>query len=71
MTDPPTASAAFRRAADLAEAHGLVPWRIRALLGLGFVELLATVETHVANLLAKTGATGRGGLAQYAGAQTP
>jgi hypothetical protein len=36
------AATAFRRAADLAEAHGLVPWRIRALQGLGFCELLAT-----------------------------
>nr|WP_296065005.1 LuxR family transcriptional regulator [uncultured Actinoplanes sp.] len=48
MNDPVAASAAFRRAADLAEAHGLVPWRIRALLGLGFVELLATeTSAHV------------------------
>ncbi|MGK5678131.1 ATP-binding protein [Actinoplanes sp. URMC 104] len=55
MSDPAAASAAFRRAADLAEAHGLVPWRIRALLGLGFVELLATetsAHAHQARRLA-------------------
>jgi DNA-binding CsgD family transcriptional regulator len=37
--DVRAAAEAFRRAADLAEEHGLVPWRIRALLGLGVVEL--------------------------------
>ncbi len=42
MSDDAAAAAAFRLAADLAEAHGLVPWRIRALLGLGFGQLLAT-----------------------------
>jgi DNA-binding CsgD family transcriptional regulator len=39
LTDVRAAGEAFRRAADLAEEHGLVPWRIRALLGLGTVEL--------------------------------
>ena len=37
---PAEAAAAFQRAADVAEAHGLVPWRIRALFGLGTVESL-------------------------------
>jgi DNA-binding CsgD family transcriptional regulator len=38
-TEPDAAVYAFRRAADLAEEYGLVPWRIRALLGIGTVEL--------------------------------
>jgi DNA-binding CsgD family transcriptional regulator len=45
MTDPAAASAAFARAAGLAEAHGLVPWRIRALIGLATVQLLSTEES--------------------------
>jgi DNA-binding CsgD family transcriptional regulator len=45
MTDPAAASAAFTRAADLAEAHGLVPWRIRALIGLGTMQLLSTEDS--------------------------
>jgi DNA-binding CsgD family transcriptional regulator len=48
LTDPAAGADSYRRAADLAEAHGLVPWRVRALLGLGTVELLrdrtATLE---------------------------
>jgi DNA-binding CsgD family transcriptional regulator len=48
LTDPARAAEVFRRAADLAEEHGLVPWRVRALLGVGTVELhreqTATVE---------------------------
>ena len=39
LTDAHAAAEAFRRAADLAEEHRMVPWRIRALLGLGTVEL--------------------------------
>jgi DNA-binding CsgD family transcriptional regulator len=39
LADARVAAEAFRQAADLAEEHGLVPWRIRALLGLGAVEL--------------------------------
>jgi DNA-binding CsgD family transcriptional regulator len=39
LSDRAAAAAAFRRAADLAEEHGLAPWRIRALLGLGTTEL--------------------------------
>ena len=48
LADPARAAQVFRRAADLAEEHGLVPWRVRALLGVGTVELhreqTATVE---------------------------
>jgi DNA-binding CsgD family transcriptional regulator len=65
-TDPPTAARAFRRAADLAEEYGLAPWRIRALLGLGTVDLqsgqTATLE-HVRDL-----ALDAGMLAEVAGA---
>jgi hypothetical protein len=39
LTDMQAAGEAFRLAADLAEQYGLVPWHIRALLGLGTVEL--------------------------------
>jgi DNA-binding CsgD family transcriptional regulator len=39
LPDARAAAEAFRQAADLAEEHGLVPWRIRALLGLGVIEL--------------------------------
>jgi DNA-binding CsgD family transcriptional regulator len=39
LPDARAAAEAFRQAADLAEEHSLVPWRIRALLGLGAVEL--------------------------------
>ena len=40
MTDPASAAGSFRRSADVAEASGLVPWRIRALFGLATVQLL-------------------------------
>jgi len=39
LPDARAAAEAFRQAADLAEEHSLVPWRIRALLGLGTIEL--------------------------------
>ena len=39
LTDMQAAGEAFRLASDLAEQYGLVPWHIRALLGLGTVEL--------------------------------
>jgi DNA-binding CsgD family transcriptional regulator/tetratricopeptide (TPR) repeat protein len=66
MADPVAAAAAFRRAADLAEAHGLVPWRIRALQGLGFSELLAT-ETSAHLEQARQLAQDAGMLAEVAG----
>jgi DNA-binding CsgD family transcriptional regulator len=44
-TDPVAAARAFRRAAEVAEAHALLPWRIRALFGLRAVELLTTGAT--------------------------
>ncbi len=66
MTDPAAAAAAFRRAADLSEAHGLVPWRIRALQGLGFSELLAT-ETSAHLEQARQLAQDAGMLAEVAG----
>ncbi|MFF5176297.1 ATP-binding protein [Micromonospora sp. NPDC000089] len=54
-----SAAAAFRRAADVAEAHLLTPWRIRALFGLGTVELLtagsATSLEEVADLAREAG----------------
>lgn len=66
--DRPTAeaTAAFRRAADLAEANGLVPWRIRALFGLGTVEMLET-ETSAHFDTARELALDAGMLAQVAG----
>jgi DNA-binding NarL/FixJ family response regulator len=66
MSDPAAAAAAFRRAAALAEAHGLVPWRMRAMLGLGFTELLAT-DTSVHLARARELAQEAGMLADVAG----
>lgn len=40
MVDQRAAGEVLQRAASVAEAHGLVPWRIRALYGLATVELL-------------------------------
>jgi len=40
LTDPAVASTAFRRAAQYAAEHGLLPWRVQALFGLGRIELL-------------------------------
>ncbi|MDD7942792.1 AAA family ATPase [Actinomycetospora lutea] len=40
--DPERSAAAFRRAADLAERHGLTDWRIRALSELGVADLFGT-----------------------------
>jgi DNA-binding CsgD family transcriptional regulator len=40
LRDPAAAAAAFSRAAQVAAEHGLTPWRVEALLGLGTVELL-------------------------------
>ncbi|MFC5140982.1 ATP-binding protein [Actinomycetospora rhizophila] len=41
-TDPERSAAAFRRAADLAERHGLTDWRIRALAELGVADIFGT-----------------------------
>jgi DNA-binding CsgD family transcriptional regulator len=66
MSDPGSASAAFALAADLAEAHGLIPWRIRALIGLATVQLLSIEESP--NLeLARGLALDAGMLAEVAG----
>jgi DNA-binding CsgD family transcriptional regulator len=40
VTDPAVAARAFRRAAQEAAEHGLLPWRVQALFGLGRIELL-------------------------------
>lgn len=40
-TDPAAAGSALRRAAQVAAEHGLIPWRVEALFGLGAVELSA------------------------------
>jgi DNA-binding CsgD family transcriptional regulator len=42
---PADASAAFGRAAQSAAEHGLLPWRIEALFGLGLLELEGQVST--------------------------
>jgi DNA-binding CsgD family transcriptional regulator len=42
---PADASAAFGRAAQCAAEHGLLPWRIEALFGLGLLELEGQVST--------------------------
>lgn len=41
-TDPERSAAAFRRAAAIAERHGLTAWRIRALSELGVADLFGT-----------------------------
>ena len=40
LHDPQAASSSFRRAAQVAAEHGLVGWRVEALIGLGSLELL-------------------------------
>ncbi len=40
LADPPAAADAFREAAQVASEHGLRPWRVEALSGLGTIELL-------------------------------
>jgi DNA-binding CsgD family transcriptional regulator len=49
LSDPGQALEAFGRAAQLASEHGLRPWRVEALLGVGSIELLD--EEHSAALL--------------------
>ncbi|HXV92615.1 MAG TPA: helix-turn-helix transcriptional regulator, partial [Pseudonocardia sp.] len=43
--DPAASTAAFERAARVADRHGLTPWRIRALAELGATELFGAVPT--------------------------
>ena len=43
--DPPASRAAFARGERLAAAHGLVPWRLRALAELGGLDLLEGGDT--------------------------
>ena len=40
LSDGERARALFRTAAELAAEHGLKPWRVEALLGLGTIELM-------------------------------
>jgi DNA-binding CsgD family transcriptional regulator len=60
---PADASAAFGRAAQCAAEHGLVPWRIEALFGLGLLELVEQVPTpsldEARELAVDTGLLGR------------
>jgi DNA-binding NarL/FixJ family response regulator len=63
--DPAAGIAVFRRAADVAEAHGMVPSRIRALFGIGTVEV-ASDDTSRHFELARDLALDAGMLAEVA-----
>ena len=45
LADLPAAAGAFREAAQVASEHGLRPWRVESLFGLGTIELLLDEES--------------------------
>lgn len=67
-TDLAATSAAFRRAAQVAAEHGLVPWRVAALFGAGMMEALDADEAPTLQL-ACTLARDAGMLGQLASAE--